>query len=122
MTPTEMREVAAKVTRELTAKFGNPNGTDYEQGAQDHGHRIFHAILKIPIPASPSRSDSGEDALVEALAKALEPFAKECARQERVRSYRDGDCLVADCRNTIGELRRASAAFYAKRAARKEQA
>ena len=38
--------------------------------------------------------------------QALEPFAAELARQERVRSYRDGDCYLVDCRLTIGDLRR----------------
>lgn len=36
----------------------------------------------------------------------LDPFAAELARQERVRTYRAGDCLLVDCRITIGDLRR----------------
>lgn len=36
----------------------------------------------------------------------LTPFVTELARQDRVRTYRDGDCLLVDCRITIGELRR----------------
>lgn len=39
----------------------------------------------------------------------LAPFAAELARQERVRTYRDGDCQLVDCRLTIGDLRRLAA-------------
>lgn len=54
---------------------------------------------------------------VKLLRETLEPFSVECTRQERIRSYRDGDCLVVDSRLTIGDLRRASIAFYGVKAA-----
>lgn len=41
------------------------------------------------------------------LLRALEPFAAEADRQERVRDYRDGDCRIVDCLVPIGNFRRA---------------
>jgi len=38
------REKLWKLAVDLTLKWGNPNGTQYEQGAQDHGHRLAAAI------------------------------------------------------------------------------
>lgn len=40
-------EECAQVVRDLTDKWGNPNGTLYEQGAQDHGHRIHARISSL---------------------------------------------------------------------------
>lgn len=42
------RERCASEVRRLTKKWGNPNGTAYEQGAQDHGHRLDAAIRQLP--------------------------------------------------------------------------
>jgi hypothetical protein len=37
-------EQCAQVAVAMTQKWGDPNGNDYQQGAQDHGIRIIHQI------------------------------------------------------------------------------
>lgn len=55
---------ALKVMREraleLTKKHGDPNGTDYEQGVNDHGHRWLTQIDDLLALISPARRE-GED-------------------------------------------------------------
>ena len=53
------REAVAEMAKELTTKYGNPNGSLYEQGVQDHGHRIYHAILALQ--AAPSTNPIERD-------------------------------------------------------------
>ncbi|SFL99911.1 hypothetical protein SAMN03159423_4811 [Bradyrhizobium sp. NFR13] len=40
----EIVERCAQVAVAMTQKWGDPNGNDYQQGAQDHGIRIIHQI------------------------------------------------------------------------------
>jgi hypothetical protein len=70
MTPLEMREVAAKVAHRLTEIAENISPSNSVYPAPEL-RKLARKLLAIPIPSSPPRSDSGEDALVEALERVL---------------------------------------------------
>jgi len=55
-------ECAAAI-KEMTVKHADPNGTDYQQGTQDHGHRCYHAVLALSTPAS-AQPDAEPEAFV----------------------------------------------------------
>lgn len=50
-------EECVTLSTELTLKWGRATGTDYEQGAQDHGYRLIHAIRALS--QSPAANGEG---------------------------------------------------------------
>lgn len=58
----------------MTAKYGNPIGTDYKQGIQDHGHRIRAQVLKLAA-ARASLLGEGWGPSLESIARAADPKA-----------------------------------------------
>lgn len=52
---------AAEIAKVATEKWGRPIGTQYEEGTQDHGHRIhaaIHAAIRALTVSSPAQATS----------------------------------------------------------------
>lgn len=117
MTPAQVRDAAAKIARERIKLYGNSDGKFFSSPDYVADNVAAHIELIALDPPQPH----GVEGLVEDMANALEPFAKEADYYEGC--YNDMTVPILERGRSIlvSDIRKARTALSAYHAVRKEQ-